>query len=187
MRAWSFLTWPNLITAIRLCLLPSYVMLMGDGRVVAAGFLLGFLGATDWVDGWVARRFNQISEFGKVLDPVADRVVFFVGIGAALWFGHFPLWFGVLVLVREGSIALLMVGATLFGMARFPVTTLGKRATFALLCAVPWITVGSTGGAWIVVGVAGWMVGIPGLVLSYVTFFQYLPIVRANMASGQRG
>lgn len=177
------LTWPNLITTTRLAALPFYVVLLARDRVVPACFLLGFLGATDWVDGWVARRFDQISEFGKVLDPVADRIVFFVGIGAALWHSYFPVVFGGLILVREVGIAVLMVGGTLLGMERFPVTTAGKRATFALLCAVPWITIGSAGGVWLVAEAAGWIVGVPGLILSYVTFFQYLPMVRANLAS----
>lgn len=154
---------------------------------MAACFLLGVLGTTDWVDGYVARRFDQVSELGKVLDPVVDRLVFFVGIGAALWYGHFPVWFGFLVLLREISIATLMVGGTILGMSRFPVTILGKRATFALLCAVPWITIGSAGGAWRLVEFVGWAVGVPGLVLSYYTFFQYLPIVRANLSSRAEG
>lgn len=178
----SVLTAPNVITLVRLALLPFYVSLLADDRVVAASFLLGTLGATDWVDGWVARRFNQISELGKVLDPVVDRLVFFVGVGASLWFGHFPAWFGGLILLREGSIAILMVGGTMLGMERFPVTVLGKRATFAILCAVPWITIGSAGGVWRLAEAAGWIVGIPGLVMSYVALFRYLPMVRENMS-----
>lgn len=168
---------------VRLCFLPWFVSLHAHDRPVAAGFLLGTLAMTDWVDGWVARRFNQVSEFGKVLDPVADRLVFFVGVGVAMWYDHFPDLFGSLILIREVSIAVLMVGGTLLGMERFPVTIAGKRATFALLCAVPWITVGGAGGPWVVVLAAGWMVGVPGLVLSYVTFFQYLPMVRSHMSS----
>lgn len=183
----GILTWPNAITTARLCALPFYVRLLADGRVVPACFLLGILGTTDWVDGWVARRFDQVSEFGKILDPVADRVVFFVGIGSALWFDVFPRVFGMLILAREISIAVLMVGGTLLGMARFPVTKAGKRATFALLCAVPWITIGSAGGGWRLVEVAGWIVGVPGVVLSYITFFGYLPIVRANLVSRAKG
>ena len=182
----TILTAPNIITSVRLALLPFYLMLLADERVVAACFLLGTLGATDWVDGWVARRFDQVSEFGKILDPVADRLVFFVGVGGSLWFGHFPAWFGGLILLREGSIALLMVGGTLLGMARFPVTTLGKRATFAILCAVPWITIGAAGGAWRIVEVVGWLVGIPGLAMSYVALFRYLPTVRENLSRSRR-
>lgn len=182
----SVFTAPNVITFVRLSLLPFYVMLLHDERIVAASFFLGFLAATDWVDGYVARRFNQVSEFGKVLDPIADRAVFFVGIGAAMYFGYFPVWFGILILVREVSIAVLMVGATLMGMERFPVTRRGKLATFALLCAVPWITISEAGGVWLFFGVLGWGVGLPGIVVSYWAFFAYLPTVKSHMSSGHR-
>lgn len=186
MRWRAVLTWPNLVTVVRLAMLPTYVSLMADGRVVAGSWFFGLLAATDWVDGYLARRLNQVSELGKVIDPVADRLVFFIGIGTAMYYGFFPSWFGVLILVREISIAILMVGATALGMERFPVTRLGKWATFALLCAVPWITLGSAGGPWFVFTVIGWAAGIPGVVVSYVSFFKYLPTVRANMAAGNR-
>lgn len=186
MRGKSVLTVPNLITLVRLAVLPWYVHLLASGHAVGGGFVLGFLGATDWVDGWVARRFNQVSEFGKVLDPVADRTVFFVGVGAAMYYSVFPIWFGVAILVREVSIAAMMIGGTLIGMERFNVTVAGKRATFALLCAVPWIVVGHGGGWWTVVLVAGWTAGLPGLVLSYVTLLQYIPMVRLHVANGRR-
>lgn len=182
----SLFTWPNVVTLVRLCLLPWYVALVADDEIVRAGFLLGFLGATDWVDGWLARKTGQVSEFGKILDPVADRLVFLVGIGAVMWQGAFPVWFGALVMAREAAIGLVMVAATLLGMERFDVTRRGKLATFALLCAVPWITLGSVGGGWVVIGAAGWAVGIPGIVLSWLTFFEYLPLVRAHMASDRR-
>ena len=178
----SLLTVPNAITVVRLGCLPFYVSLMADNRVVAGSFFFGLLGFTDWVDGYIARRFNQVSEFGKVIDPVADRVVFFVGIGTAMYYSHFPVWFGIVILVREVSIALVMVVGTLLGMERFAVTRLGKWATFALLCAVPWITIGSAGGIWTIVEVVGWIVGIPGIIVSYVAFFRYLPTVRAHMS-----
>lgn len=182
----SLLTWPNAITLVRLAMLPTYVSLMADGRVVAGSWFFGLLAATDWVDGFVARRFNQVSEFGKIIDPVADRTVFFVGIGAAMYYDFFPVWLGVLILIREISIAVLMVGATALGMERFPVTATGKKATFGLLCAVPWITLGTAGGWWSVFSLMGWTAIVPALMYSYVSFFQYLPTVKAHMSSGQR-
>ena len=95
-------TAPNLITVVRLCCLPLFLyLLFGRDNRVAAGLLLGGLGATDWVDGWVARRFNQVSEIGKVLDPAADRILFVVGVGAIIIDGSAPLWFSILVVARE--------------------------------------------------------------------------------------
>jgi cardiolipin synthase len=67
-------------------MLPTFVSLFADGRVVAGSWFFGLLASTDWIDGYIARRFNQVSELGKILDPIADRTVFFVGIGAALYY-----------------------------------------------------------------------------------------------------
>ena len=171
---------------VRIALLPFFFHLMADGRVVAGSWFFGLLAFTDWIDGYIARRFNQVSEFGKVLDPIADRLIFFVGIGTVMYFNHFPQWLGIVILVREVSIAVLMVGATALGMERFPVTVMGKRAAFGLMCAVPWITLGSAGGWWSPFTYIGWIAVIPAVGFSYVSFAQYLPTVRANMASGRR-
>jgi cardiolipin synthase len=180
------LTIPNALSVLRLAMLPTFVGLFADGRVVAGSWFFGLLASTDWIDGYIARRFNQVSELGKVLDPVVDRAVFFVGIGAALYYDYLPVWFGVVILIREVSIALLMVGATLLGMERFPVTRLGKWATFGLMAAVPWITLGSAGGWWSIFTYMGWCVGIPGGFFSYKSFLDYIPTVRNHLASGRR-
>lgn len=162
-------------------MLPWYVVLMSGSRVVAAAFVLGSLGATDWLDGYFARRLGQVSELGKVLDPVADRLVFFVGVITAIWYSGIPVWFGTAILAREIFVSTMMVSCTALGMERFPVTNLGKWATFLLLWAVPWILVGSAGGLWVVFEVIGWCLGVPGIFLSYVTAVQYVPLVRAHM------
>ena len=181
-RVWTV---PNALTFARLALLPVYVAWMADHRYVAGAWFLGGLMFTDWVDGWIARRFDQGSALGKVLDPIADRMIFGVGVVASIAFGAFPAWFGVLVLLREGTIAALMVGATLLGMERFPVTVLGKRATFAMMCAVGWLTLGAAGGAWTVFLWMGWAAGAPGIVMSYVALFRYVPLVRDHLAAGR--
>jgi cardiolipin synthase len=183
----SVFTAPNVITLVRIAALPYFVLLMADGRVVAGSWFFGLLAFTDWIDGYIARRFNQVSEFGKVLDPVADRLIFFVGIGTVMYFNFFPAWLGIVILVREVAIAVLMVGATALGMERFPVTKMGKQAAFGLMCAVPWITIGTAGGWWTPFAYAGWIVAVPGVLFSYVSFVRYLPVVRANMSSGRRG
>src|SRR5580692_1437863 len=69
-------TVPNLITAVRLACVPLFLwLLFGAHRQTDAAILLAVLGATDWIDGFVARRFAQVSTLGKVLDPVADRIL----------------------------------------------------------------------------------------------------------------
>ena len=85
------LTVPNAITLVRLACLPLFVwLLLSADNALLAGALLGALGATDWVDGWYARKFHQISTFGKVFDPVVDRLLFFVSIIAIISAGAAP-------------------------------------------------------------------------------------------------
>src|SRR5436190_12660629 len=96
------LTIPNVISLIRLSMIPVFLYLLfgRDNRAAAAG-LLAVLGATDWVDGYIARHFHQVSDLGKILDPVADRLLFFVGVGGIMVDGSCSRWFGWAVLVRE--------------------------------------------------------------------------------------
>lgn len=183
---WSDLaTWPNLITFVRLSCLPVFLwLLFGRDDRQAAAWLLGALGATDWVDGWVARRFDQVSEFGKVFDPTADRLLFMVAIVAILVDGSAPAWICVLVLVREvvfgGTVALLTLFA---GMQRFDVTYLGKWATFILMFTFPGFLMGESdmpiAGAFTV---AAWIIAPVGLALSYYTAVAYVPTIRRSLS-----
>ncbi len=178
---------PNLITLLRLCCLPIFLWLLFSVKDRgAAAWLLGGLGATDWVDGWVARRFNQKSDFGAIFDPTVDRGLFIVAVIAILIDQSMPIWFGSAILVREVFVAGAMSIATAFGMKRFAVNKWGKRYTFLLMFAVPLILLGQAEGAgsrW--VSWLGWFFGLPALVMSYTTAINYLPVIRANLRSGR--
>ena len=180
-------TLPNLITLIRLLTLPVFVtMLLVNEQRAGAALLLGVLGMTDWVDGWIARRFNQTSQFGMVFDPFVDRALFAVGTGSVLIDGGVPLWFCVCILVREVFVGLMMAIGTLVGMKRFPVSIWGKRYTFLLMTAVPLLLLGTSthvtaDAAWL----GGWFLGIPGLVMSYVVGVLYIPEVLRNVRLGR--
>jgi cardiolipin synthase (CMP-forming) len=184
------LTVPNLFTLVRLLCLPLFVwILFGLPSRQAAAWLLGGLGATDWVDGFLARRLNQTSEFGKKFDPTVDRLLFMVGIVSIIANDAIPLWFALAVLVREVLVgASIAIATVAFGMQRFDVTWLGKTATFLLMFAVPGFLMGhsSVPGA-DGFGVAAWMFGIPGLVLSYYTAIKYVPIIRDSVRAGRAG
>jgi cardiolipin synthase len=180
-------TLPNLITLIRLLTLPVFVtMLLVNEQRAGAALLLGVLGMTDWVDGWIARRFNQTSQFGMVFDPFVDRALFVVGTGSVLIDGGVPMWFCVCILVREVFVGLMMTIGTLVGMKRFPVSIWGKRYTFLLMTAVPLLLLGASthvtaDAAWL----GGWFLGIPGLVMSYVVGVLYIPVVLRNVRLGR--
>jgi cardiolipin synthase (CMP-forming) len=188
------LTAPNLFTLLRLCCIPIFVWLLfaKDDQVTAA-WLLGGLGATDWVDGWLARRFNQVSEFGKIFDPTADRLLFIVAIWSIISYGIPPTWVMWAIVVREVVVGATMAIATLaFSMERFDVTYWGKLATFLLMFAIPGFMLGDPDprSGSVAFGqqgflVASWILVIPGLALSYWTAIQYVPKVRAGVAAGR--
>ena len=96
------LTVPNAISMLRIALIPVFFALITNESSTATGLILfGVVMATDWVDGTIARRTGQVSEFGKVLDPVADRLAIAAGIIALVIRGVFPLWAAVLILARD--------------------------------------------------------------------------------------
>lgn len=182
-------TWPNLITLLRLGCLPIFLwLLLGRDDRLAAALLLGGLGATDWVDGWVARRFGQVSEFGKMFDPTADRLLFMVAIVAIMIDGSAPWWFCVLVLVREVGFGITVAVLTVFhGLPRFDVTPLGKWATFILMFVFPGFVMGESRIAFDeFFTVFAWTAGPIGLVLSYYTALAYVPTIRRNLALRDR-
>lgn len=181
------MTVPNLITLIRLCCLPVFLwLLFGRESVAGSALLLGGLGMTDWVDGWWARRFGQQSEFGAIFDPTVDRLLFVVASVSVIVHPGVPDWFVVAILVRETTVGAMMVVGKVLGMARFPVTVLGKRYTFLLMIAIPLLLLGTSEHptadlAWIV----GWVLGVPGLLLSWYTAVDYVPRVRAAVRAGR--
>jgi len=180
-------TLPNLITLVRLLMLPVFVvMLLVNEQRAGAALLLGVLGMTDWVDGWVARTFNQTSQFGMVFDPFVDRALFVVGTGSVLMDGGVPVWFCVSILFREVFVGLMMLAATMFGMKRFAVSIWGKRYTFLLMTSVPLLLLGaSTHVTADAARVGGWVLGIPGLIMSYIVGVLYIPVVLQNVRAGR--
>jgi cardiolipin synthase (CMP-forming) len=181
------LTLPNLITLARLACLPLFLwLLFGKEDRAAAAALLALLGITDWVDGYLARHLGQVSELGKILDPVADRLLFLVAAGGILIDGSVPTWFAVIVLVRET----LVGGATLvlaaLGARRIDVTWFGKAGTFGLMIAFPLFLASHSDLSWAdTAGVLAWIAGIPALALSLYATVLYVPIARRALREGR--
>jgi cardiolipin synthase len=184
------LTVPNLITLVRLACLPLYLyLLFGRDARVQAAVLLAVLGATDWVDGYVARHFHQVSDLGKILDPIADRLLFFVGVGGIIVLGDAaPAWFCWLVIAREIFVSVAVVALALLGAKRIDVTWFGKAGTFCLMFAFPMFLVGSSDlgiASWF--HAAAWLIGLPGLVLAYYAAVLYVPIGLRALRDGRAG
>jgi cardiolipin synthase len=183
------LTVPNLLTLIRLLCIPLFLwLLFGQDDRVAAAWLLGGLGATDWVDGYVARHFGQVSTLGKILDPTADRILLIVAIGAIIVDGSVPLWLAAAVLARELLVAGAAILITVLGAARIDVTWVGKAGTFCNLFAFP-LFLGSAGDLAVAdeMRLAAWGFALPGLVLSYYAAAGYVPLAAQAVREGRAG
>ena len=101
------LTVPNGISAARIALIPVFVALIIDHDTTTAGLVLfAIVVATDWVDGTIARRTGQVSDVGKILDPVADRLAIAAGLIALVLRGIFPLWAAAAILARDLTVLL---------------------------------------------------------------------------------
>lgn len=181
-------TIPNLITLLRLCCLPVFLWLLFSQKDrTAAAALLSVLGATDWCDGYIARNFNQTSDFGKLFDPTADRILFFVAIGGIIADDSAPLWFCWIILAREIVVSLITVVLTAMGAKPVDVTWFGKAATLSLMFAFPLWLAGN--GDWSIAPVFtafGWIFAGPGFVLSFYAAFLYIPKWRAALAEARK-
>jgi cardiolipin synthase len=183
----SVVTLPNVLSVLRLCCIPVFVyLLFGRDNRAAAAWLLGVLGMTDWVDGQVARRFGQVSELGKVLDPVADRLLLLVGIACILIDGSAPLWFGLAVLAREVLVAVAGLVLAGLGARRIDVTWWGKVGTFLIMFAFPfWLGGKSTLSYAPFLDAAAWVFAIPGLAVSWYAASLYVPLARRALRDGR--
>jgi cardiolipin synthase len=182
-------TVPNLITMVRLLCLPVFVWLVfGAKEQTAAAILLAVLGATDWVDGYVARRFHQVSTVGKVLDPTADRLLVVTAVIVILVHGAVPVWFGVTTIVREALVGLMVLLLASLGAARIDVLWVGKAGTFGLMFAYPAFLLGHGAASWQdPIRAFAWVAGIGGLTLAWVAAASYVKPARAALAAGRRG
>ncbi|WP_342672050.1 CDP-alcohol phosphatidyltransferase family protein [Sanguibacter gelidistatuariae] len=141
------LTVPNMISMLRLALVPVFAVLIVGSHDVAAVVVLAFSALTDWLDGVAARMLNQVSKLGQVLDPAADRLFILVTLVALAWREIVPLWLLVLILGRDVVMMCLLPGLTRLGYGPLPVNFVGKAATFALLYAFPLLLLAEMPGA----------------------------------------
>jgi cardiolipin synthase len=137
------LTVPNLLSLFRLLLIPVFLVLLVAGQYGWALLVLVVSSLTDFVDGYVARHFNQVSRLGQLLDPAADRLFIFSTLIGLAWTGFIPWWLAGAIFARE--LLLLIVGVILanHGYGPLPVHHLGKMGTFALLTAMPLLVLGA--------------------------------------------
>jgi cardiolipin synthase len=181
------LTAPNVITLIRLLCIPLFLwMLFGRHWQTASAVLLAVLGATDWVDGFVARRYHQVSTFGKVFDPTADRLLVGTAVISVMVYGAVPLWFGIATIAREVLVSVMVVFLASLGAARIDVLWVGKAGTFGLMFAYPTFLLAYGDGAWQEpFKVIAWVTGITGLTLAWIAAGGYIGPARRALREGR--
>lgn len=182
------LTAANVVTAVRLACIPLFCwLLFGADRQTAAAILLGVLGATDWVDGQLARRLHQVSTLGKVLDPTADRLLVGTAVVSVIVHGAVPLWFGLLTIAREVLVSGTVLVLAGLGARRIDVLWIGKAGTFALMVAYPGFLISHGTAGWQEpFHVIAWVAGGVGIVLAWVAAAAYLVPARKALADGRR-
>ena len=181
------LTAPNVVTLVRLLCIPLFLwLLFGAGEQTAAAILLAVLGATDWVDGFLARHFHQVSTLGKVLDPTADRILVGTGVIAIMVHGAVPIWFGVATLAREVLVSGTVLVLAALGAKRIDVLWIGKAGTFGLMFAYPAFLLGHGTAGWQgTIRDIAWVTGGIGLVLAWAAAVAYLVPARKALAEGR--
>lgn len=175
------LTIPNVLSVIRLLLVPVFLyLLLIAGAVGWAVAILMFSGFSDWADGKIARLVdNQSSRMGELLDPAVDRIYMVVIPVALAAAGVVPWWFVVVLLGRDVLLAATLPLLRGRGLTALPVTYIGKAATFALMSGLPLVLLGQFDALWSrIILACGWAFLIWGLVLYLWSAVLYLVQVR---------
>jgi len=138
------LTIPNLLSLLRLLGVPYFFwLIVGPHSDGLALIVLFASGATDWLDGYLARRLKQFSRLGELLDPLADRLYILAALAALFMRNLIPVWVVVALLSRDLVMALLLGKLKARGITGLPVHFVGKAATMNLLYALPLILLGT--------------------------------------------
>lgn len=180
----AVVTVPNILSFARIATIPLFCWLTANEQTRIWGILLfAVVVSTDWVDGYVARRTGQVTELGRLLDPIADRLAIAAGLVTFAIVGIFPFWAALLILVRD--VVVVLGGAVLLWgrNIRVEVRGIGKIATFSLMAAITWIAWGNAGGPLgDVLLVGGWLAYVVGIVEYYLAAGLYAIDVREALA-----
>jgi cardiolipin synthase (CMP-forming) len=130
-------TVPNLLSFLRLALIPLFLWLILRHQGTWAVVLLIFSGFTDYLDGFIARKYNQVTRLGKLIDPAADRLYIFTTLIGLVATGVIPFWLAAVVVARDLMLLIVYPILATHGYGPLPVHYLGKAGTFALLYAFP--------------------------------------------------
>ena len=180
-------TVPNLLSVLRLLLLPVFIWALVEGRLGWAGLVLVLSGLSDYLDGRIARTYGLITKLGQFLDPIADRLYIATTLIGLAWAEVVPWWWVVLLVARDAFIAAMYPTVRRRSLPIPPVDFIGKAATFNLLGAFPLLIFGHVDGWWTTLALAtGWALAWWGTALYWVTGLVYAWQVR-DMVRQHRG
>lgn len=174
------ITLPNLISLIRLAGVGLFWwVLFGVGNIGLAGLAVFVIGWTDWIDGYLARRLDQISRFGTMLDPVADRLMIASALIGGLIADVVPGLIGWPLIAREAVMALMSLYLASRGAGVLAVRRVGKQATFILYGAIPTFYFAEARILTAIAEPLAWLTGVLGLVLYWYAVVLYVGDARA--------
>lgn len=176
------LTVPNLVSLTRLLGVGWFWwVLTVDDNITLAAWLTFFIGWTDWIDGYLARRLDQVTELGRILDPVADRLMIVSAIVGGLIVGVVPGIIGIPLLIREAAMGSVTLYLASRGGGTLSVRYWGKLATFSLYGAIPAFYLAEGGFLAGLMFSLAWVFGVLGLILYWAVMFQYLGETRERL------
>ena len=179
-RVWTV---PNVISMLRLALVPVFAWLILTEQDVAAVVVLIVAGASDWFDGVIARRFDQMSRLGQLLDPAADRLyilVTLIGLGLR---GFVPWWLVAVIVGRDVLLTALLPALLRLGLAQVQEHVAGKAGTFALMYSFPLLLLAHLGGTLGYLSlVVGWAAALWGIALYWLSAGIY---IRQGLEAGR--
>jgi cardiolipin synthase len=178
-RIWTI---PNVISLIRLVMVPIFLWLLVTGNDVPALVVLIIATTSDFIDGFIARQFNQVTRLGMYLDPLSDRLFIAASVIGLAARGLIPMPLLAIVLARD----IMLLAVVLYRRLRiadFPrVTFVGKTATFVLFTAFPVVVLGTVWtDAPVPLELIGWLLGAVGAGIYWVAGFGYLKVLRRTV------
>ncbi|RZI84957.1 MAG: CDP-alcohol phosphatidyltransferase family protein [Microbacterium sp.] len=178
-------TLPNAVSLLRLLGVPLFLWLvLGPEADLWALVVLMVSGFTDWLDGYLARRLNQTSKLGEILDPVADRLYILAVVVGLAFREIIPWWVAIILPARDAFLWMLVPFLRTRGYSALPVHFLGKAATFNLLYAFPLLLLGDgEGTAATLAQVFGWSLTLWGIGLYWWAGVLYAWQVRKLLAT----
>jgi len=173
-------TLANFVSVVRLMAIPVFLYLVIQGHLVAAFVLLVAAVLTDFVDGMIARKMNQITKLGQFLDPFADRLFIAATVIALAIQDVVPWVFVIAVMLRDALLGVGGIVMSRYGHATLPVKWWGKVSTFGLLFVLPLFLLGTLITSYVsplageVIMMIAWPIAILAVVLYWVVGFSYL-------------